>query len=219
MKSSQYIEDTRIPVGGSEVVGSFVIPKDARNVVIFSHGSGSNFQSPRNKYIANRLHKEGFATLLFDLLTENEGFDIETRFNIPLLTDRLERVTEWVREHPSAKGLGISYYGAGTGAAVALCAAAKMGNAVQAIVSGSGRPDLAMQQLLEVKAPTLLIVGSLDESVVQLNRCSFRHLAGVRKLAIVEGASHFFNEPNKLEELGHLTVSWFGKHLNKIEYA
>lgn len=219
MKASLYKEDTKIPVGEVDVVGSFVIPKGATDVVIFSHGSGSNHRSPRNIFIANKLQKEGYATLLFDLLTEKEGLDMEMRFNIPLLANRLERVTDWVREHPASKNLHISYYGAGTGAAAALCAAAKLGSTIRAIVSGSGRPDLAMQQLLEVKAPTLLMVGSLDESVLQLNRCSFRHLAGVRKLVVVKGASHFFNEPGKLEEVGQLTANWFRKHLNKIDYA
>ena len=213
MEAIIYKENLEIPVGDIRLPGELLIPENATGIIVFSHGSGSNRLSPSNNYVANILRNEGFATLLFDLLTKEEGLDYEMRFDISLMTDRLEMVTNWVIEDSPAKDLYIGFYGASSGAASALSATTRLGDKIKAIVSRSGRPDLAMQQLLEVEVPTLLIVGRLDENVAQLNRSSLRHLAGVRKLAIVPGATHFFSEPGKLDEVAQLSANWYQKYL------
>ena len=202
-----------IPAGEVNLTGNLVIPENAKSIIIFSHGSGSSRLSPRNYYVARKLQNGGFATLLFDLLTEEEDLDYEMRFNIPLLTERLERVAHWVVEHPVTEGFDIGFFGASTGAASALAAAANLHGTVKAVVSRGGRPDLAMQELLEVETPTLLIVGSLDKNVINFNRSALRHLAGDRKLTIVQGATHFFGELGKLEEVAQLATNWFKKYL------
>ena len=213
MEAIIYKKNLKIPAGEVELPGELAIPENATGIIIFSHGSGSNRFSPSNNYVANILRGEGFATLLFNLLTKEEDLDYEMRFDVSLMTDRLEQVTNWVTKNTITRELCIGYYGASSGAASALSATSRLGDVISAVVSRSGRPDLAMQHLLEVKAPTLLIVGRLDENVAQLNRRSLRHLAGVRKLAIVPGATHFFSEPGKLDEVARLSANWYQKYL------
>jgi pimeloyl-ACP methyl ester carboxylesterase len=196
-----------------ELEGVLVIPPKPQGIVVFVHGSGSSRHSPRNKFVAQVLQKEGFATLLFDLLTEKEDENYETRFDIDLLTRRLMAATKWVRAQPHLKILKIDYFGASTGAAAALFAAADLGNEICAIVSRGGRPDLALQVLGKVKAPTLLIVGGRDEQVIELNGKALKELKRDKKLEIIPGATHLFEEPGALEKVARLAVNWFKKYL------
>jgi dienelactone hydrolase len=191
--------------------GNLAIPENATGIVIFSHGSGSSRLSPRNNYVAEVLQQKGKATLLFDLLTEKEDRIYENRFNIDLLTERLIAITKWVKENPETKGLNLGYFGASTGAASALVAAAYFGDEIKAIVSRGGRPDLGMQDIHKVKAPTLLIVGGYDDLVIQLNQKAFEKLQCERKFEIVPEASHLFEEPGKLEIVARLSADWFSK--------
>lgn len=203
----------RIPAGHVELSGDLVVPAKVKGLVLFSHGSGSSRLSPRNNYVANILQEGGFATLLFDLLTEAEDQLYANRFDIRLLANRLEETTRWILEYPTAKGLPLGYFGASTGAASALKAAADLGDTVKAIVSRGGRPDLAMSVLADVQCPTLLIVGSLDTEVIRLNQQAFEALSGIRQLEIVAGATHLFAEPGKLKEVANLAAGWFTTHL------
>ncbi|HZJ36905.1 MAG TPA: dienelactone hydrolase family protein [Gillisia sp.] len=191
--------------------GNLAIPENATAIVIFSHGSGSSRLSPRNNYVAEVLQQEGLATLLSDLLTEKEDRIYENRFNIDLLTERLIAITKWVKENPETKGLNLGYFGASTGAASALVAAAYFGNEIKVVVSRGGRPDLGMQDIQKVKAPTLLIVGGYDDLVIQLNQKAFEKLQCERKLEIVPEASHLFEEPGKLNVVARLSADWFSK--------
>ncbi len=213
METAVYKRTVQIPVNMVNLPGDLVMRDNAAGIVIFSHGSGSSRLSPRNIYVARKLQDKGFATLLFDLLTEEEGQNYELYFDIPLLSRRLESVTKWVMENPYTKGLEIGFFGASTGAASALSAASHLENHIKALVSRGGRPDLVMKELLEVKTPTLLIVGGLDKNVISLNRGALRHLAGERKLSIVEEATHLFNEQGKLDEVAVLAANWFEKYL------
>ncbi len=172
--------------------GALVIPAEAPGVVLFAHGSGSSRHSPRNKYVAGVLNTAGLGTLLIDLLTRDEDAVYETRFDIPLLTRRLEAATQWLAKQPEAKSLGIGYFGASTGAAAALQAAAFLGPVIGAVVSRGGRPDLALSVLDRVSAPTLLIVGGRDEIVIDLNQQAYERLRAVKQLVIVPGATHLF---------------------------
>lgn len=193
--------------------GELAIPKKAQGIVVFAHGSGSSRHSPRNKFVAKVLREEGFGTLLFDLLTEGEDVVYETRFNIDLLTDRLKIATLWLKEQLNVENLPIGYFGASTGAAAALWAAADFGPEISAVVSRGGRPDLAMEVLDKVKAPTLLIVGGHDEEVIELNKQALRQIKTEKKLEIVDGATHLFEEPGALEEVASLAAQWFKKYL------
>jgi dienelactone hydrolase len=193
--------------------GNLAIPENATGIVLFSHGSGSSRLSPRNNYVAEVLQQNGLATLLFDLLTEKEDRIYENRFNIDLLTERLISVTKWVKENPETKELNLGYFGASTGAASALVAAAYFGDQIKAVVSRGGRPDLGMQDIQKAKAPTLLIVGGYDDLVIQLNQKAFEKLQCERKLEIVPEASHLFEEPGKLEVVARLSADWFAKYL------
>lgn len=197
--------------------GNLDIPEGAKALVIFAHGSGSSRFSPRNRYVAGVLKDSGLATLLFDLLTEQEErvdmVTAEYRFDIGLLANRLAQVTDWAREDPSTKNLKIGYFGASTGAAAALIAASLRPDAVYAIVSRGGRPDLAGPYLPDVKAPTLLIVGGYDEPVIELNEEALRQINAEKKLVIVPGATHLFEEPGTLEEVARLASEWFVEHL------
>jgi len=183
--------------------------------VIFAHGTGSSRLSPRNQFVAEELRGAGIGTLLFDLLTEEEDQNYEMRFNIGLLTERLEAATQWAKDSEELRSLRLGYFGASTGAAAALQAAAHLGEEISAIVSRGGRPDLAMDVLPNVEAPTLLIVGGLDYQVIELNRQAYEglHRARARELAIVPGATHLFEEPGTLKEVAHLARDWFTKHL------
>lgn len=189
-------------------------PQDTvrRGLVIFAHGSGSSHASPRNAFVARHLRQQGLATLLFDLLTEAEDRVYENRFDIPLLARRLMQATDWAQGQPALQKLAVGYFGASTGAAAALIAAAER-PAVRAVVSRGGRPDLAMEALPRVRAATLLIVGGHDEAVLQLNEAAYARLTTVKALEVVPGATHLFEEPGALERVARLAADWFVRHL------
>ncbi len=189
------------------------MPEHAKGVVLFAHGSGSSRLSPRNTYVASVMQEAGLGTLLFDLLTSQEDQVYENRFNIDLLAQRLTEVTRWITAHAEMKGVSIGYFGSSTGAAAALQGASQLGTSIGAVVSRGGRPDLAMQYLKKVAAPTLLIVGELDTQVLQLNRQALAHLPSEKELAIVPGATHLFEEPGTLEHAANLAKDWFVRHL------
>ena len=213
------IKENHIPIeiilDGHALKGNLTIPENATGMVIFSHGSGSSRLSPRNNYVAKVLNEKGLATLLFDLLTEEEDRIYENRFNIDLITMRLIDVTQWVQDQKESKDLVIGYFGASTGAASALRAAAFYKNDIGAVVSRGGRPDLAMQELNKVTAPTLLIVGGWDHQVIQLNEKAYQELKCHRKLDIVPEASHLFEEPGKLQQVAGIAAAWFNKWLQR----
>lgn len=202
-----------IPAGSVQLEGVLSIPKGADAVVLFAHGSGSSRFSLRNNYVAQVLRKSGLGTLLFDLLTEQEDRIYENRFDISLLAQRLLAATRWLKTYSEAKGRRIGYFGASTGAAAALQAAAEMSPDIGAIVSRGGRPDLAQPYLPRVHAPTLLIVGQRDEVVIKLNQEAFQSITAEKDLVIVPDASHLFEEPGTLEEVARLAANWFIKHL------
>jgi putative phosphoribosyl transferase len=207
----------RIPVGPDWIEGEIAIPSRACGIVLFAHGSGSSRKSPRNQFVAASLREAGLATLLMDLLTQDEEIaDLERghlRFDIPFLAGRLRAATQWVLSHPETAALPLGYFGASTGAAAALVAAADVPGSVKAVVSRGGRPDLAAGALGRVKAPTLLIVGSHDPDVLALNRSAQIRLGGESRLAIVQGASHLFEEAGALAEVARLASAWFRGHL------
>ena len=207
-----------IPVVRGTMEGNLVIPSGAKGIVLFAHGSGSGRFSPRNQYVAKVLNEAGIGTLLIDLLTkEEEEIDVATgefRFDIGLLSQRLEVATEWLKQNPATKSLAIGYYGASTGAAAALIAATKFPKDVKTVVSRGGRPDLAMQHLQKVKVPSLFIVGEKDTVVIDLNKKAMEQVPAEKKLEIVPGATHLFEEPGKLEEVAKLSADWFLAHLS-----
>ena len=206
-----------IPAGNVELDGELILPSSATGVVLFAHGSGSSRFSPRNTYVAEVLQQRGIATLLFDLLTSIEDQDYETRFDIALLTTRLVAATEWLQSNPKTKDLSIGYFGASTGAAAALQAAAKMGNKIAAVVSRGGRPDLAgADALRRVTAPTLLIVGSADYEVIVLNRQADALLNCEKKLILIPGATHLFEEPGTLQQAARSAADWFVQHQSAL---
>ena len=205
----------QIPVNGIKLEGSLIIPSKSRRVVLFAHGSGSSRHSTRNSFVAHTLQGAGIGTLLMDLLTRQEDTVYETRFDIDLLTWRLERATQWLMEQPRSRSLDVGYFGASTGAAAALNAAATFGTAIGAVVSRGGRPDLAMSALPQVQSPTLLIVGGLDDVVIDLNRQAYEQLKTEKHLAVVPGATHLFEEPGTLQEVARLAAQWFKRHLGR----
>lgn len=207
-------EDVEVATGPARLAGHLTVPPGARGVVVFAHGSGSSRHSPRNRYVAGVLQREELGTLLFDLLTGEEEGDRANVFDVELLAGRLTGATRWLREQPGGRRLPIGYFGASTGAAAALWAAAEPGAEVAAVVSRGGRPDLAAPRLARVRAPTLLIVGALDETVLELNRSARRQLRCRSSLAVVPGATHLFGEPGTLEAAAHLASSWFREHLD-----
>ena len=220
MRSTSKIKEeghVRIPVGKVILGGNLIMPKNAKGIVVFAHGTGSSRFSPRNHYVAKILQNKGFATLLMDLLTmEEELIDMQTghlRFDIEFLAERLVGAAEWLKKNSKTKNLRIGYFGASTGAGATLIAAAKYPDDVYAIVSRGGRPDLAMHYLPKIKAPTLVIVGGNDKAIIEMNRAAMRHLHAVKKLEIVPGASHLFEEPGKLEEVARLAAGWFNRYL------
>ena len=208
-----------IPAQDERLPGSLAVPRDAFGVVLFAHGSGSSRLSPRNVEVAEALNGAGFATLLFDLLTEQEAADRANVFDIPLLADRLQLATHWLDEARGAGSLRVGYFGASTGAAAALVAAAREKREISAVVSRGGRPDLAGSALKEVRAPTLLIVGSLDTQVLELNRAALTALRCEKALEIVPGAGHLFEEPGTLERVTELAAGWLAEHLGVQEPA
>jgi len=205
------------PVDALNLEGILSVPTAARGVVLFAHGSGSSRHSPRNRYVADILNESGLATLLIDLLTEDEQeVDLQTahlRFDIPLLAQRLEGITEWLVEHPEVQGLELGHFGASTGAAAALVAASELPELVRAVVSRGGRPDLAGPALAAVEAPTLLIVGGADTAVIDLNRRAMAHMQCEKELHIIPGATHLFEEPGALQKVAELARDWFLKKL------
>ena len=205
--------DIRIPINSGALEGELVIPDGAKGIVFFAHGSGSSRFSPRNRQVASALNEAGMGTLLFDLLTEEEDSVYETRFDIGLLTDRLVLAHRWLRQLPEVSGLGVGFFGASTGAAAALMAAADIGPDIRAVVSRGGRPDLAEPKLHLVKSPTLLIVGGNDEPVIGMNESALAGLKCEKKLVIVPGATHLFEEPGTLEKVSELAIGWFEGHL------
>lgn len=212
--SSQEKNIVYVPVDGVELEGDLRVPADASGLVVFAHGSGSSRHSPRNNYVAEVLRSRGLGTLLFDLLTEEEDQSRETRFDIPLLTERLLAVTNWLREQDATSDLTLGYFGSSTGAAAALRAAAKGGSDIGAVVSRGGRVDMASELLGDVQAPTLFIVGGEDTDVLELNREAFETLDCEKELAVVEGAGHLFEEEGELEEVAELAADWFADHLS-----
>jgi len=202
-----------IKLDGLALNGDLGIPENPIGMVIFSHGSGSSRLSPRNKFVADVLQQKGLATLLFDLLTEDEDRVYNNRFNIDILTMRLIDVTQFIQQQNDMKVLPIGYFGASTGAASALRAAAHFEKDIKAIVSRGGRPDLALKDLYKVTAPTLLIVGGWDGVVIELNQEAYEKLNCEKKLEIVPQATHLFEEPGKLEEVARLSADWFASHL------
>jgi putative phosphoribosyl transferase len=211
-------KEVTISVNDAELEANLVIPDEARGMVIFSHGSGSSRLSSRNNYVADVLNNKNIATLLTDLLSPDEDNNYQTRFNIPLLTTRLVQVTKWVQGDTQLKNLPTGYFGASTGAASALGAAAKLSNVIKAIVSRGGRPDLAMDALPLVKSSTLLIVGSLDTLVIDLNKMAYNHLKCEKRMEIIEGASHLFEEPGTLNKVARIAAVWFEQRLLMPEF-
>lgn len=214
----QALKEIRIPLGSISITGNLTIPAGAQSIVIFSHGSGSSRFSPRNNYVAGVLNKGTTATLLIDLLTPEEDEIYENRFNIDLLTERLMAVTQYIHQLPELEYFSIGYFGASTGAASALQAAASLTGIIEAIVSRGGRPDLA-KNLSGVKAPTLLIIGSRDEPVIELNELAYRKLQCKKEMVLVKDATHLFEEPGTLEEVALLAAGWFKKYLMKAVSA
>ncbi|MEM9164674.1 MAG: dienelactone hydrolase family protein [Cyanobacteria bacterium P01_F01_bin.4] len=207
-----------VKAGAVTLQGNLVIPAGAQGIVLFAHGSGSSRHSPRNRYVAQVLNNTGLATLLIDLLTSEEDIiDRRTRhlrFDIGLLASRLVGATDWLRQTPTTRSFKIGYFGASTGSAAALSAATERPDAISAIVSRGGRPDLAGSALSRVQAPTLLIVGGHDLVVIDLNRDALAQISAEKHLEIVPGATHLFEEPGTLEQVARLAGQWFQRHLS-----
>ena len=220
--AAQTVEETLVHVSAGSVTldGNLSLPEESRGVVLFAHGSGSSRHSSRNRYVARVLNEAKLATLLIDLLTlDEEVIDARTaqlRFDIELLAERLVGATDWLTRFPDTKHLRIGYFGASTGAAAALVAAAVRPDVVSAVVSRGGRPDLAGAALMHVRAPTLLIVGGNDGQVIQLNRAALAELRCEKQLMIVPGATHLFEEPGALDEVARLARDWFHRHLTPV---
>ena len=209
--------DVQIPSGTLTLEGELNVPQPATGLVLFVHGSGSSRFSPRNQYVAGTLHDAGIATLLFDLLTaEEESIDNRTRalrFDIELLSNRLLDATNWLKDRADIRHLKRGYFGASTGGGAALMAAARAGEDISAIVSRGGRPDLAGESLARVRSPTLMIVGSMDHQVIELNVQALARMNCERQLCLVPGATHLFEEPGALDKVAELAVNWFVQHL------
>jgi len=206
-----------IPINSNTIKGTLTLLEKTKGLVIFAHGSGSSRFSKRNNFVATLLNRASFSTLLFDLLTEQEGkideHTREFRFNIPLLAERLILVTKWIRDNKSTALLPIGYFGASTGAAATLIAAAQLSHTVAAVVSRGGRPDLAEGYLSRVQAPTLLLVGALDDEVIALNKKALDQLKCTKEMMLIPEATHLFEEPGTLEVVTHHTIKWFEKYL------
>lgn len=203
-----------IPLDDVELEGILEVPRGATGLVVFAHGSGSSRKSPRNNFVADVIHERGLGTLLFDLLTETEDRDRENRFDIPLLTDRLVGVTEWLWSREDTRDLTVGYFGSSTGAAAALRAAARLGEDVHAVVSRGGRVDMADEVLEDVRAPTLFVVGGADTRVLELNREAYDRLRCERELHVVEGAGHLFEGEGELEEVADVAADWFDRTIH-----
>jgi putative phosphoribosyl transferase len=213
------MDEVQIQAGREDLFGNLNIPEGATGLVVFAHGSGSSRHSPRNQFVARTLNNAGLATLLFDLLTqEEEAVDLRTRehrFNIGLLAERLVYATRWARQQEETRDLRIGYFGSSTGGAAALVATAEVPQDTGAVVSRGGRPDLAGEALPKVQAPTLLIVGGDDDIVIELNEQARDRMRCEVKLEIVPGATHLFEEPGALEQVAQLASDWFVRHLTR----
>lgn len=207
--------DIDIPLSEVTLKGDLVVPENAIGIVVFSHGSGSSRFSSRNRMVAELIQQHNIGTFLFDLLTEEEDNIYENRFDIASLASRLIETTDWLMNDKNIKKLPIGYFGASTGAASALMAAAHFGKKIKAIVSRGGRPDLALNELALVTAPTLLIVGELDVPVIGMNKMAFAQLESIKEIKIIPGATHLFEEPGKLMEVADLAISWYKTYLTK----
>jgi len=207
----------QVPIGPHRLAGDLAIPPSARGLVLFAHGSGSSRHSPRNRFVARELQRRGLATLLIDLLTQDEeAVDVQTghlRFDVEMLAARLAAIVAWLRERDVTKDLPVGLFGASTGGGAALIAAAELPDDIGAVVSRGGRPDLASAALARVRAPTLLIVGGDDTPVIQMNRSAMERMPGEVRLEIVQGATHLFEEPGALERVADLAGDWFAGHL------
>lgn len=217
------LQEIRIPAGAAWLYGDLGLPREPRGLVLFAHGSGSGRHSARNRQVARRLEQDGLATLLFDLLTvDEERIDARTRehrFDIALLTRRMETAVAWTRAQDLTRHLPLGLFGASTGSAAALIAAAQLPQHVAAVVSRGGRPDLAGNAALAaVRAPTLLIVGGADTQVLSLNEEALDHLGGTKELVVVPGATHLFEETGALERVSELASSWLVRHLQRVEH-
>jgi len=214
MTNYKFNESVRIDVQGVSLIGDLAIPENDFGLIIFAHGSGSGRLSPRNRFVAEHLQRSGFATLLFDLLTEQEDEETKNRFDIPMLTQRLIDTTYWVQQDPRTQDLNIAFFGASTGAAAAIGAAAAEGpDIIKAVVSRGGRPDLADTVLPDLMVPTLLIVGGKDESVLEMNIQAQNQMQCIKDVEIVPDATHLFEEPGALEMAAQLATDWFRKYL------
>lgn len=212
---SGHEHNVRIICGKLALEGILGLPPDPSGIILFAHGSGSGRLSPRNNFVARHLQQNGLATLLLDLLAPNEAEDRRKVFDIDLLADRLLLAKAWLDEDPRTKKLGIGYFGASTGAGAALQAAAREPQNIQAIVSRGGRPDLAEAYLPSVTAPTLLMVGGWDEPVIEMNQSAYEKLICEKKLIVVPGATHLFEEPGTLEQVAKHACKWFLRHFHR----
>lgn len=213
MKDIQFHKTISIPIGDITVEGELFIPSGSKSLVIFSHGSGSSRFSSRNNFVAKELQKDNIGTFLFDLLTKEEDEYYPNRFNIELLTERLVAVTNFILEQPLYSMFKVGFFGASTGAASALMASVVLRKKINAVVSRGGRPDLAMNCIPDVIAPTLLIVGELDEEVLILNQHAYKILRCEKRIETISGATHLFEEPGTLSEVATLAADWFSYHL------
>jgi len=204
---------TQIPINSLKLEGILSLPDSAKGLVLFAHGAGSSRFSSRNTFVAKELQKVGLGTLLFDLLSEQEDQTYENRFDIPLLAERLEIVTDWIKKQDISKNLNLGYFGASTGSAAAIIAAADIGKSIKAVVSRGGRPDLADTYLPKLNSPTLLIVGGNDFGVIDLNQGAFDRMKCEKEMKIVPRATHLFEESGTLEEVARLASEWFVKYL------
>lgn len=203
-----------IPVDHVHIEGMLSLPEHTRGIIIFAHGSGSSRHSSRNNYVAAMLRNAGLGTLLLDLLTPEEDLDYQVRFDIPLLTRRLLAATQWLKTDENLQQLPVGYFGASTGAAAALQAAARPDNKIGAVVSRGGRPDMASALTLsQVACPTLLIVGGLDDVVIELNKEAYQNMHCTKHLTIIPGATHLFEEPGTLQKVASLACEWFKQYL------
>lgn len=221
MKNNKKIisEEAHIPCGNVKLTGNLDVPQPYSGIVIFAHGSGSSRFSPRNQFVAKSLQNKGIATLLFDLLTPKEDENYGNRFNISLLSDRLYEVAQWLIQKKEFQNQLIGFFGASTGAAAALMAAARLEKKVAAIVSRGGRPDLAKEVLHQIRCPTLFIVGEEDEEVLELNQLALQEIRGPKELHVVPEATHLFEEPGALEEVTQEATEWFQKYLQaQVKY-
>ncbi len=214
----EHEETLIIPAGRKELEAELIIPAEARGLIIFAHGSGSAHRLPRNARVGAAMRERGYGTLMLDFLTAEEerqaSLDAHPRFDVPLLASRLGEVTEWIRGRRAVSTLLIGYFGVGSGTAAALIAASRRPRLVHAIVSRGGRPDLARDALDRVQAPTLLIVGGDDDTVLELNKDAYERIPSAKQLAIVPGSSHLFEEAGALDQVAYLAGNWFDEHLS-----